>query len=41
MEVDFLAKTTSVDKMVRDLIKVQYISSIDVSEVHQINGVAN
>ena len=41
MEADFLAKTASVDEMVSDQIKVQYIPSIDILEVHQIDGVAN
>ena len=34
MEVEVLAKTASVDELVGDQIKVQYIPSIDVPEVH-------
>ena len=41
MEADVLAKAASVDVFVGDQIKVQYIPSIDVSRVHQIDGEAN
>lgn len=41
MEVDSLAKAALVDELVDDQIKVQYIPSIDFSEVHQIDGEAN
>ena len=41
MEADSLAKVTSVDKLVDNQIKVQYILSIDVPEVHQIDKEAN
>ena len=41
VEADVLDKTTSADKMVSDQIKVQYIPSIDIPEVHQIDEVAN
>ena len=34
MEVEVLAKTAFVDELVGDQIKVQYIPSIDVPEVH-------
>ena len=41
MEADSLAKVTSVDKLVDNQIKVQYILSVDVPEVHQIDKEAN
>ena len=41
MEADVLAKATSADKMVDNQIKVQYILSIDIPEVNQIDKVAN
>ena len=41
MEADVLAKAASADEFVGDQIKVQYIPSIDVSGVHQIDGEAN
>ena len=41
MEVDVLAKLTSADKMVDNQIKVQYILSIYIPEVNQIDRVAN
>ena len=41
MEANVLIKTTFVDEMVSDKIKVQYIPSIDILEVHQIDKVAN
>ena len=34
VEADVLDKTASADKMVSDQIKVQYIPSIDIPEVH-------
>ena len=40
-KADILAKTTSADKIVGDQIKVQYIPSIDVLKVNQIDEVAN
>ena len=41
VEADVLDKTASADKMVSDQIKVQYIPSIDIPKVHQIDEVAN
>ena len=41
MEADVLAKAISVDKMVDNQIKVQYILSIYIPEVNQIDRVAN
>ena len=41
MEAGVLAKTASADEIMSDQIKIQYIPSIDVLEVHQINGVYN
>lgn len=41
MEANNPSKTPSADKLVDDQIKVQYISSIDVPEVHQIDVEAN
>lgn len=40
-EADSLARVASVDDLVDDQIKVQYISSIDIPEVQQIDGKAN
>ena len=40
MEANVLANTASTDEM-SDQIKIQYIPSIDISEVHQIDGVSN
>ena len=40
-KADSLAKATFADDVVGDHIKVQYILSIDVLEVQQIDGVAN
>ena len=36
MEASVLAKTASADEIMSDQIKIQYIPSIDVLEVHQI-----
>ena len=41
LETDSLAKVESVDELVDNQIKVQYILSIDVPEVHQIDREAN
>ena len=41
MEANVLAKAASADEFVSDYIKVQYIPSIDIPGVHQIDGVAN
>ena len=41
MEADILAKVASTDELVGGQSKVQYIPSIDVPEVHHIDGVAN
>ena len=41
VEADILAKTASADEMVGDQVKIQYISSIDILEVNQIDGVTN
>ena len=41
MEVDILAKTTFADEKMSDQIKIQYIPSIDIPEVHQIEGESN
>ena len=40
-KADILAKTTSLDEAIGDQVKVQYVLSIDVMEVNQIDGVAN
>ena len=40
-KADVLAKTVSSDEIVDDQIKFQYIPSIDVPKVNQIDGVAN
>ena len=39
--LQFQAKTASSDKTVGDQVKVQYVPSIDVSKVNQVDGVAN
>ena len=41
LETDSLAKVESVDELVDNQIKVQYIPSIDIPEVHQIDREAN
>ena len=41
MEVDVLANTTFADEKMSDQIKIQYIPSIDILEVHQIEGESN
>ena len=41
IEVDVLSKTAFVDELFGDQIKFQYIPSIDILEVHQIDGIAN
>ena len=41
MEADVLAKAASTNEMVGDQIRVQYIPSIEVLEVNQIDKVAN
>ena len=41
MEADVLAKPTSANKMVDNQIRVQYILSIYIPEVNQIDRVAN
>ena len=41
MEANILAKKASTDELVNDQIKVQYTPSIDVLEVHQIDGESN
>ena len=41
MEADDLAKTAFADEMMSDQIKIQYIPSIDILEVHQIEGLSN
>ena len=40
-KADILAKTALVDQIGGDQIKVQYIPSIDIPKVNQIDGVAN
>ena len=40
-EADALAKTASANEIVGDQVKVQYIPSIDISEVNQIDRVTN
>ena len=40
-EANLLAKTTSTDETVDDQVKVQYVPSIDVMEMNQIDGVVN
>ena len=41
MEAGVLAKMTSANEMMSDQIKIQYILSIDIPEVHHIDGVSN
>lgn len=41
MEVDSLAKAAFADGIMKEQVKVQYIPSIDIPEVQQINGEAN
>jgi len=41
MVADVLAKTTFADEVMNDQIKIQYIPSIEILEVHQIDGVFN
>ena len=41
MVADILAKTTFADEVRNDQIKIQYIPSIEILEVHQIDGVFN
>ena len=41
MEADSLAKASSVDKLVDNQIKIQYILSMDIPDVHQIDREAN
>ena len=40
-EADILAKTTSADEIVGDQVKIQYIPSIDMLEVDQVDGVTS
>ena len=40
-EANLLAKTASTDETVDDQVKVQYVPSIDVMEMNQIDGVVN
>ena len=40
-EANTLAKTASIDKIAGDQIKVQYIPSIDIPKVNQIDGISN
>ena len=40
-KADVLAKTASLDETIGDQVKVQYVLSIDIMEVNQIDGVAN
>ena len=41
MEANSLAKTASADGIINEQVKVQYIPSIDVPKVQQIDGEAN
>ena len=41
MKADSLAKTASTDGIINEQVRVQYIPSIDVPEVQQIDGEAN
>ena len=41
VEADVLAKTASTNEIVGDQIKIQYILSIDVLEVNQVDGLTN
>ena len=41
MEANSLAKAAFVNEMVGNQIKVQYVPSIDVPKVNQIDGVVN
>ena len=40
-EADILAKTAFADEIIGDQVKVQYIPSIDVLEVNQVDGITN
>ena len=40
-EANVLAKTTSADEIVGDQVKIQYIPSIDMLEVDQVDGVTS
>ena len=40
-KADVLAKTTSADEIVGDQVKIQYIPSIDMLEVDQVDGVTS
>ena len=41
IKADVLAKTTSSDETIDEQVKVQYVPSIDIMEVNQIDGVIN
>jgi len=41
VEANSLAKASSADKLVDNQIKIQYIPSMDVPNVHQIDREAN
>ena len=41
IKADVLAKTTSSDETIDEQVKVQYVPSIDIMEVNQIDGVVN
>ena len=41
MEADSLTKATSVDGVINEQVRFQYIPSIDILEVQQIDGEAN
>ena len=41
IEADVLAKTTFADEIVGDQVKIQYIPSIDMLEVDQVDGVTS
>ena len=41
MEADALAKATSTDRLMDELDEVQYMPSIDLPEVQQIEGEEN
>ena len=41
MKADSLAKTASTDGIINEQVRIQYIPSIDVPEVQQIDGEAN
>ena len=41
IEADVLAKKASLDEMVDEQVKIQYVPSVEVMKVNQIDGVVN